>query len=134
MSPNPTVAALQAAFQTIDQQTSRAGAAATAIGTRIQALLDKIANAATDEELQPLLTEAQTEVSNLTQLGDALEAMGKDPANPVPVPVPEPTPAPAPTGDGTGTTGDGTTGSGDAGTGAGATEAPPEGSSGTTVE
>ncbi len=94
MSPNPTVGALTAAFAQIDAETTRAGVAATAVQTRLQSLLDKIANAATDEELQPLLTEAQAEVAKLTPLADALTAMGTDPANPVPVPVPEPAPAP----------------------------------------
>ncbi len=60
---------------------TRIESATTAVGARLDALAAKLATGVTAEEAAPLIAE-------LTSLGDKLEAMGKDPANPDPIPMP----------------------------------------------
>lgn len=102
-TPNANVKALSDALDAVDTATTTAGTEVTAVGTRIQGLLDQIANGATPDQLQAAAARVQGDVSKLNDIGAALTAMASDPSNPVPTPVP--------TGDnGSPSTGDGSTG------------------------
>lgn len=80
---------LQGALNQIDTATTQCGVAQTAIASRIQGFLDKIAAAAGDEAaVRTLAGQATAEVAKFQPIADALTALGTDPGNPVPVPVP----------------------------------------------
>lgn len=85
-----------AAVERLNLATSKSAAAISAVGTRIQALEDKIKGMGLDATQEAELLAALSNVAgNIESNADALEQMGKDPSNPVPVEPPppvEPTP------------------------------------------
>jgi hypothetical protein len=88
MSPTPEIQQLNDALDAVDNATTMAATATTAIAARIQKLLDQIAAAPTLADTQALVQKATAEVAKLQPVADALTAMGTDPATPVPTPVP----------------------------------------------
>lgn len=87
---NPNLDKLNAAFDKIDTATTAIGTGVAGVATRIQALVDQIANGASPAQLQAFADKAGAEVDKLQPFVDSLNAMGSDPSNPVPVPVPPP--------------------------------------------
>jgi len=71
------VTAMHEEFQ---KAVKRLDEATTAVGVKLDKLAKQIEGGLSADEAAPIVAE-------LTRLGDSLEAMGKDPNNPVPVPV-----------------------------------------------
>lgn len=74
----------------LDAATTKAGQAATAIQTRIQQLMDEVANSNSLPEAQAIAARAAAVAGQLTPLAESLTAMG---TSGVPTPVPDPVPS-----------------------------------------
>lgn len=86
-----TVQQFQAALSKIDEATTKAGTALTAIAARITALEEAVkAQGLTEEQESTILAQTEGVGESLTTIADALTEVGKTPETPVPNPIPDP--------------------------------------------
>lgn len=88
------LAQASASLDLVDAATTKAGAAATAIQARIEALMAEIAGSSSLEEAQAIAARAAATAGQLGPIAEALTAMGNA-GVPVPVPPVEPPPEPS---------------------------------------
>ncbi len=78
-----------AAIAALNEATTKAGAAVTAISGRISGLEEKIKNMGLDAAQEAeLIAAVQAASGSTSALADSLNAMAQDAVNPVPTPVP----------------------------------------------